>query len=175
MITFLIITSISVSIDSLVCGLSLSYLNGRKYLIVLIMTLTVFALCLIANYCASFLSNYLPDYFASFGGILLILIGVFGLFKKEKQTFSDSNIIKQSFFSGIAVGIDGAIANISLSLMGMNSFFVPLTIALCHTVFISFGVLIGKSPIANKFGKIDVMSPIILIILGTYKLLDFFI
>ena len=73
------------------------------------------------------------------------------------------------------MGLDGAIANLSLSLMGINAFYVPLTIALCHAFTITLGVILSKTSISEKLAKIEFIPPLILILLGGYKLLGLFI
>ena len=77
--------------------------------------------------------------------------------------------------TGFAVGIDGATANLSLSLMGLNAFYVPLTIALCHALMIWLGIILASVFTGKKFAKIEFLPPLILIALGGYKLLGLFI
>ena len=83
MILFLIITAFTVSIDSFVCGLSLSISYGKKLSFVLSIALTVFAMCLTVNYATTFFAGKLNSKTACLSGIILIAIGVFNLFKKE--------------------------------------------------------------------------------------------
>ena len=173
---YLLLTSFTVSIDSFVCGFSLAFEKGKKLPLVLGITLTVFIMCIIANYLASFLSGYLSEKTASLGGLILIGVGIYNLLKKdspEKQR--NGGILKQSILSGFAVGLDGAFANLSLSLMGLNEFYVPLTIAVMHAIAISLGVLLSKTKLISKFGKIKFLPPLILILLGAYKLTALFL
>ena len=176
MTPFVLITILSVSIDSFVCGFSLSFKKGRIFLIPITIALTVFAMCLFANYLTYALSGFLTETTANLSGLILIIVGIVNLVKKDKNSIaSDTTIIKQSFIAGIAVGFDGAFANLSLALMGYNDFLVPLTIALTHALAIYLGLLLSKTKLAQKFGKFDFLPPLILIILGAYKLLGFFI
>lgn len=172
---FLLITAFTVSIDSFLCGFALSFSSGRKIFLVLIITLTVFITCVIANYAAVFLNGLLTEKIASLGGIILILLGIYGLIKKDTPKVNGSaGIIKQSIIAGFAVGLDGAFANLSLSLMGYDSVFVPLTIAIMHGVMISFGILLAKTGAKIKGKAIKFLPPLILISLGVYKLIGFF-
>ncbi len=177
MIYYLIITAILVSIDSFVCGFSLSLDSNKKIPIVLTICLTVLLMCSVVNYSVSFFADKLTEKTASLGGIIIVLIGVYNLLKKkEPQTITVKGFnFKQTLVIGFAVGLDGAMANLSLAIMGISAFYVPVTIAIFHALAIEFGILLTQSPLARKLAKIEAISPIILILLGGYKLLGFFI
>lgn len=175
MIYFLLLTALTVSIDSLFCGFSLSLIKPKKLPIVLTITITVLLMCLLTNYGAIFLENYLTEKTASFGGVILIAIGLYNLLKKEKEKKLETNLFKQTLISAFAVGLDGAFANLSLSIMGINAFYVPLTIALFHGIMVFIGVSITDIPLVNKLNKYTFIAPILLIALGLYKVLGAFI
>lgn len=178
MIYFLLLTAITVSIDSFVCGFSLSLKGGKKLPLILIIALTVFVMCLTTNYLAFAFADLLNENSASFGGLLLIGVGLFNLIKKkpkDNEAIAQRGTLTESLITGFAVGLDGAIANLSLSLMGTNSFYVPLIIALVHGIMIALGVILARIPIIKKFAKIGFIPPLILILLGGYKVLGFFI
>jgi putative Mn2+ efflux pump MntP len=177
MIYFLLLTALTVSIDSFVCGFSLSLGGGKKLPIVIGIALTVYVMCLSTNYLTAVFANKLSEKTACLGGLILIGVGIFNLLKKESSNKETQNkgIIASSLFTGFAVGLDGALANLSLSLMGINSFYVPLTIAVMHAFTITLGVLLARAPFVKKFAKIGFIPPIILILLGGYKLLGLFI
>ncbi len=173
---FLLLTAFTVSIDSFVCGFSLSFAGKRKYLIVPIIALTVFIMCLIANYLTTALAEYINEKTAGLGGIILIGVGIFNLLKKDKNEERNGNgILKQSLITGFAVGLDGAAANLSLALMGISAFYVPVTIAVMHAVMITLGIILAQTSIAKKFETFNFIPPIILIILGTYKVISIFL
>lgn len=174
---YLLLTALTVSIDSFVCGFSLSFNCKRKLPFVLGIALTVFVMCSITNYATAFFAERISEKTASLGGLILIGIGLFNLFKKEDDGFSEKRhgIVAQSLLTGFAVGLDGALANLSLSLMGINAFYVPVTIALTHALMIALGIALAETSYAKKFGKIEFLPPIVLILLGGYKLLGFFI
>lgn len=176
MIYFLILTALTVSIDSLVCGFSLALVCKKKLYVILGVALTVFVMCLITNYAPVVLENKLSEKTASFGGLILILVGVYNLLKGKNDTaIKENSPLLQSLLTGFAVGLDGAIANLSLSLMGMNAIYVPIIIAVMHALAIFVGVILTETPIARKFAKIEFLPPLILIFLGGYKLLGLFI
>ncbi len=179
MISFLIITALTVSIDSFICGFSLSFSSRKKYPIVIIIALTVFAMCLVSNYLTILLKNYITEQTASLGGIILICVGAFNLAKsfkaKNNKVYTDKFSFYKIFLIGLAVGLDGALANLSLALMSINEFYVPITIAITHAIMIWLGIILSNTPLAKKIGKIGFLPPIILIFLGGYKLLGLFI
>jgi putative Mn2+ efflux pump MntP len=173
---FLIITALTVSIDSFVCGFSLALKGGKKYPIVPGIALTVFVMCLITNYATAFFADTITEKTASLGGLILIGVGLYNLLKKSDDELSPARgVLKESLVTGFAVGLDGALANLSLSLMGINEFYVPVTIAVAHAIMIALGILLSETPIAKKFAKIEFLPPLILILLGGYKLLGLFI
>ncbi|MBR5191861.1 MAG: manganese efflux pump [Clostridia bacterium] len=176
MFYFLLLTAFTVSIDSFVCGFSLSFMKGKNHIVVLVIALTVYVMCLATNYLTIFFKNYLNETTASFGGLLLILVGVYNLLKNENSNkVKSSNVFKQSLLTGFAVGLDGAMANLSLALMGFNAFYVPMVIAIIHAVMVSLGILLANFKGLKKFKKINFLPPLILIFLGLYKLLGIFI
>lgn len=177
MIYFLLLTALTVSIDSFICGFSLSLKGGKKLPIILGIALTVLAMCLTTNYFALFLADTLNEKTASLGGLILVGVGVFNLVKKDLKNAVDAQrgALLESLVIGFTVGIDGAIANLSLSLMGINAFYVPIIIAVTHGIMITLGVLLARVNFVKKFAKIGFLPPVILILLGGYKLLGFFI
>ncbi len=161
----------------MVCGFSLAFNKGKKYPIVFGIALTVFAMCLLTNYLTMLFLGYLSENLASLGGIILIAVGVYNLLKKDSdgELCEERSSFKQSLITGFAVGLDGAFANLSLSVMGINAFYVPLTIAVMHALMIAFGIFLAKSPLSRLFNKYSFIPPLILIALGAYKLLGLFI
>ena len=112
---FLLITAFTVSIDSFVCGFSLAFSGKKKYLIVAIIALTVLFMCTVANCFAGIFADKLTERTACFGGLILIGIGIYNLFKKEEERpLGEGKIVKQSLLTGFAVGLDGAAQTIAV-------------------------------------------------------------
>ena len=177
MVYFLLITAFTVSIDSFICGFGLSLGGGKKLPILLGVCLTVLTMCYITNYTAYFFAGKLTEKTASLGGLILITLGIFNLVKKpeDKGTVVKRSLWKQSIISGFAVGLDGALANLSLSLMGINGFYVPIVIALMHVLLIYLGIVLSNTKLVLKVKKFEFIAPIILILLGIYKVIGLFI
>lgn len=172
---FLILTTITVSLDSFFCGFSLAFNKSKKFPIVLGIAFTVFLMCLIANYGALFLSEFLTQKTACLGGIILIAVGIYNLIKKERIEGYEGGTLRQAILLGFAVGLDGALANLSLSLMGTNAFYVPVFIAGMHALTITLGILLAKTKLVAGVNKIGFLPPLVLILLGLYKVAGLFI
>lgn len=172
---YVLLTALTVSVDSFVCGFSLSLGKDKRFALVLIITLTVYCMCLLTNYSVNLFRNVFSEKTAGLGGLILIAVGLFNLIKKDTQTTSEKKgFITQSIMAGFAVGLDGAFGNLSLSIMGYNQFYVPLTIALTHGVMIFLSVVLAQSPIFNKVKQFSFIAPILLILLGLYKIITIF-
>ena len=179
MTCFLILTALTVSIDSFVCGFSLAFANKKKLPVVLIIALTVLIMCVFTNYAPLFFNEFLDEDASILGGIILLTIGLLNLIKCLEKTKKNHDktlsISSKIFLVGFAVGIDGALANLSLSLMGLNAFYVPITIALTHALMVYLGIILSNTSLSKKFGKIEFLPPLVLIVLGGYKMLGLFI
>ncbi len=174
MIYYLIITALTVSIDSFLCGFSFSLSKAKKGPLVLIISLTVFVMCLITNYAAVVFSKILNEKTVCLGGLILIAVGIYNLIKKNDELKNHKNFLIQSLTAGFAVGLDGAVANLSLAIMGINAFYVPITIAITHGLMIGLSVTLSELPFVKKLKKFYFIPPIILIILGLYKFIPIF-
>lgn len=174
MTLFLILTALTVSIDSFFCGFSLCFSSKRRLTVVLIITLTVLVMCTIVNYGVKFFSPILTEKSSVLGGLILIAVGVYNLIKKN-DNLTLNQTFKTAFFSGFAVGLDGAVANISLSLMGINEFYVPLTIAVMHGITIYLGTCLSKVKPLKKTKTLQIIPPLVLILLGFYKIISPFL
>lgn len=174
---FLILTAFTVSIDSFACGFSLAKGKNNIFILVSAITLTVLFMCLIANYFALFALSFLTDKTVSLGGILLIAVGIYDLVKKEEEpllTPARKIELKTVLSVGFAVGLDGALANLSLSLMGLNAVYVPVIIALMHGVMIELGAIVSELVKKTKIFNVGLLSSLVLIALGFYKVIEFF-
>lgn len=166
---YILLTAITVSLDSFFCGFSLSNKNNNKLVIVLTIAITVFCMCLITNYSGLFLADYLTEETTSFGGLILVSVGIYNLIKKDSDNVTLKNTFRDCLFTGVAVGLDGALANLSLSIMGLNDLYVPIVIAVFHAVMVYLGILLSNSIFATKLKKYSFIAPLILIGLGLYK------
>ena len=178
----LISASITVSIDSFICGLSLQaeYLGNKK--IVLGITFSVFLICFLGSVFGESLGVFLSEYADLLGGIILYLIAVINLksvtaekeFLKNLTACSNKNVFKKSLAVGFGVGLDGAVACLSLTTLGYNSILITLLITLTHLLAISLAVNVVSEKTALKLKKYYFLPPFVLATLGAYKTACFF-
>lgn len=173
MVYLLFITALAVSIDSLICGFSLSSFTHKKAKVFFCVCIVVFLMCLTANYLAVFLESLITKPIGELGGFILVAVGLFNVLKTKKE-ISVKNTFSV-FFVSFAVGLDGAMANLSLALMGLNEFYVPLVIALFHAVAVYFGILLSSIKFVKKLNRYSFIPYLILIIMGVYKVLGMFL
>ncbi len=174
MMYFLLLTAFTVSVDSFICGFSLAKTSNKKRQIIACVFLTVLLMCFFTNYSALLLKNVNPVYTSVIGAIILILVGIYNLFFTTNNQ-SEKIASKAFILAGFAVGLDGAMANLSLSLMGINSFYVPIIIAVMHAIMVLLGIILSNVKLWAKIMRYNFISPVILIALGAYKLLEIFI
>ena len=132
-------------------------------------------MCLIANYSTYFIAHLLTEKTASLGGIILIAVGIYNIVKKEDDQKDMKGTFRDSLLAGFAVGLDGALANLSLAMMGINYLYVPVIIAFFHASTIYLGIVLSSTIFANKVKKYKFIAYLLLIGLGIYKLIGFFL
>ena len=174
-ILFLLATALTVSADSFFCGYSLSLGSRRRTMIVCGIVLTVFVLCAAANLLGNLLSGIFTEEVAAAGGMILIAVGVYNMIYSGKEEFGEDHILNKSLIVGFAVGLDGAAATLSLSLMGYAEFYVPLLITATHFVTIVLGSALSETKFLGKLKNYRAAPPLMLIALGAYKLVSAFL
>ncbi len=182
----LIFTSLAVSVDSFLCAFSFSDLKGKRqrFWVVFLITAIVYLMSFIVNEFASLFSGYLNEKTASLGGLILVASGIIALIKQrsEKEAILPLNCKckgiddykYRAITTGFAVGLDGASANLSLAIMGMNAFYVPLTIALTHALAVYLGIKLTQTKLLKKVMKYEYIPPLVLIVIGLIKVKEFF-
>ena len=164
---YVLIVALTVSIDSFFCGLSLVK-NKKIALDVFKIISVVLFMCLFANFLGVYFSSLFNLNFEIFGGTIFILIAILELCSKQ-QDFSTP------FCLGFAIGLDGSCANFSLAIMNYNSLFTPLVLTLFHLIFLVLGILVTKINFFKKISENKFVAPIILSLLGLYKIVFAFV
>lgn len=159
---YIIITALSVSLDSFFGGLSVKpkgfFVKSLKIILV------VFAMCLTANYFGKLILPLFKSNTEVFGGLCLILVAIYQLLCEKKQS-------QNAYLIGFAIGIDGACANFSLAIMGYNFILVPLTLTFFHYIFLCVGYGITRIGRFKKISQNPFLAPCILTMLGIYKII----
>ncbi len=166
---FVLLTAITVSIDSFVAGFSLS-LNKRKSLMLpLTVAIVTYWMCLIAGWAGSLLRPLLQNYVKYIGAIILFALGLSNLAKKEDSEMQQIGFSK-CIAIGVGVGLDGAAADLSLVMQGIgDTVFLPILFALTHFVTVFIGQRLAQFA---KPKKSNILSALLFLMLGTIKLFD---
>lgn len=166
---FLVIisTAIIVSLDSFVAGFSMS-LNKRANSLPAAVAIVTLILCLITTFIGSLLKNYLYQITDIFGASILVCLAVINLFKRDEQnTALKQSTLWENLAVGFAVGMDAAVANLSLAVDGYG-IIAPLIFSVTHFFTVFAGQLLSKK-ITLEHTNIFVF--IILLALAAMKLL----
>lgn len=171
---FTVLTAATVSLDSFVAGLSIGSESGKskQMKIFLIMTV-VAALCAAAHLLGRCLAVNDTAFAIRLGGAILVAVGAFGLAKNKKTAVIVRKRrlipIIEIVLVGFGVGVDGACACLSLTLLG-RGFMSAVTVFAFHYLFIEAGVILSRALIFKRRMPV-LLSPILLILLGLSKLL----
>ena len=116
-LAIILITAITVSLDSFVAGFSLSLNKRQSTLLPAAVALITLLLCLVTSFVGGFLSQFAQQYINWIGAALLLLLAVINIAdgKTESARLDDVTPLT-SVTIGIAVGMDAAIANCRLRL-----------------------------------------------------------
>lgn len=171
-IPFLIATTLLVSVDSFVCGLSLSLQRKKTFLVFFAMTLTVFILCVIGAVGGKFLNGILPYGGEILGGGVLILVGVLNFFGESENFKNFNDAIYKGISVGFAIGLDGGVATFSLVCLNYSPILVPPLFTLTHLIMILSSILLSRIKILSKISKLNFFPPLIISVLGLIKIIS---
>ena len=113
-------TAVIVSLDSFVAGFSMSLNRKAGSTLPAAVALITLLLCLATSVIGRYLSEYVEQYVNYVSAALLVLLALFNLLKKDEEEAArlKSVTIYESLTIGVGVGMDAAVANLSLSLSG---------------------------------------------------------
>ena len=184
MIIKCILLALSASIDAL--GLGITYGIKKTKMSKsgnLIIFTTLFCLSGLSVFIGRYISTlFSPVVSAILGASLLILLGIYNIFKSPNNTSTNfdtdgSNYIdaKEAFVLGLAVAIDASCVSLGSGMIGMGGVVLPLLMAIFHTFFVNCGNLVATN-IASIFTisskLLSNLSGIILIFIGFVRLLS---
>lgn len=174
-VIFLTLTALSVSADSFFGGLALCLKTKCNIKSVFGVASAVLLLCLLGSTLGKIFGEFFKNYAELLGGIILVLTGICGLVKKEKEELGslkgrDKTTLKDSLLIGFSVGLDGAVGSFTLTASGYNGLFVAFFITLVHVVLLVLALLLADK-INKKLTATSKLPHLILILLGIYKVL----
>lgn len=164
----IVITAVIVSLDSFVAGFSLSLNKKADTALPSAVALMTMILCLVTTFVGQFLSSRIDTYVNYLGAALLVALALVNILKKDdEQQRLNSVTLGESLAIGVAVGMDAAVANLSLTLNG-----VGLVAPIIFTVMHYFTVWTGQV-LAQKITLVhtNVFSAVILVALAVTKLI----
>ena len=141
------VTAVIVSLDSFVAGFSMSLNRKVGTTLPSAVALITLLLCLLTSVIGRYLSQYATQYVNYVAAALLLLLALFNLFKKDEEEVArlKSVTLNESLTIGVSVGMDAAVANLSLSLEGARglslggvALLTPIVFGVTHyfTVFL---------------------------------------
>ena len=183
MIIKCILLALSASIDAL--GLGITYGIKKTKMSKsgnLIIFTTLFCLSGLSVFIGHYISTlFSPVVSAILGASLLILLGIYNIFKSPNNTSTNfdtdgSNYIdaKEAFILGLAVAVDASCVSLGSGMIGIGGIILPFLMAVFHTFFVNCGNLVANN-IVQKFTisskLLSNLSGIILIFIGFFRLL----
>ncbi len=173
-IIMLITTALSVSLDSFFCGLSMSVKTKENFKFLTGISLSVFILCVVGGTLGVRAHSFFADYSDLVSGGILLIIALFGLLKKDGEERTDlknkNNIFLESLIIGVAIGLDGAMGCLSLSLMGYGAIIPPIVITIIHLLLMNVAIKLTGSKIAKPLKKFSFTPYMILLALSFSKI-----
>lgn len=168
---FLTVTTLAVSLDSMLVGFAVGVKSRFSLVFSFTVSVITFVLCAAAVWIGTLLDRWLGQIVNDIGAVFLIIIGIADFLKKEGGV-KGAPTAKESVTLGVAVGLDAAIANLSLCLMGYTSLLIPLFFAAAHFVMVSLGYIVANvSPLA-KLGHTGKIAGLLLVAVGVLKFLQ---
>ena len=163
------VTAVIVSLDSFVAGFSMSLNRKANTVLPSAVALITLLLCLLTTLIGRYLSQYIEQYVNYIAAALLALLALFNLFKKDEgeATRLKSVTLGESFTIGVSVGMDAAVANLSLSLNGVG-LLAPIVFAVTHYFTVFLGQLLAQK-VELKYSNF--FSAAILLALAVSKLI----
>ena len=163
------VTAVIVSLDSFVAGFSLSLNKKANLMLPSAVAVITLLLCVATTMIGELLEGYLGKAIDYFGAGLLALLALISLVKDDEGTQAKLNAVtpSESMTIGVAVGMDAAVANLSLALLGVG-LIAPIVFAITHF----FTVLLGQC-LAHKvkLEHTNIFAAVILLVLAISKML----
>ena len=177
-----LILSFSSSIDAI--GIGITY-GLKKTTFSLFSRIIFFLSALIATSLSIFLGNVIKNILPAkitvfLGALVIICIGLYTIIQSIKTTkdfdFDSSNTIdtKESLCLSLSVTLDSICLGLGSSMLGINPYLFPLSVASFHLLFLLLGDFLGKKLVdASKIHSNIwcILSGILLIIIGLFKII----
>ncbi len=164
----LIFCAIAVSLDSFVVGFSVALKKKTNLTLPVAVCLVTFVLCLVTNTLGVALRHHLDNFANLFGATLLFLLALNNLKHKEETLSLYPITLKQCFAVGFSVGMDGAVANLTIVPLGFG-IIAPIVFALTHFLTVFWG---QKMASKMRLSNTNKLSALILFALAIAKIVN---
>lgn len=164
------VTAVIVSLDSFVAGFSLSLNKKANLTLPSAVALITLLLCLATTLAGQLVEGYLGKAVDYFGAALLALLALVNLVKKDdegEQANLSAVTLRDSITIGVAVGMDAAVANLSLTLQGVG-LLAPIVFAVTHFFTVLLGQMLARKV---KLAHTNIFSAVILLVLAVSKMI----
>ena len=163
------VTAVIVSLDSFVAGFSLSLNKKANLMLPSAVALITLVLCLATTLIGQLLQGYLGKVVDYFGAGLLALLALISLTKGDDDEKANLSTVtmSESLTIGVAVGMDAAVANLSLALLGVG-LLAPIVFAITHFFTVLLGQLLARKV---KLEHTNIFSAVILMALSISKMI----
>lgn len=171
------LTAVIVSLDSFVAGFSVSLNRKSNLTLPSAVALITLLLCLLTSIVGKFLSHYATQYVNYVAAALLGLLALFNLLKRDEDEAArlQSVTLGESLTIGVSVGMDAAIANLSLALDGAGALKIcgvavlaPIVFGVTHYFTVFLGQVLAQK-VELKYS--NYFSAAILLALAVSKLI----
>ena len=168
-VLYVLATAVTVSIDSFFAGFSLSLNKRNNLTLPLTVALVTYVLCLAASFAGVLLRDFLQNYVKYAGALIMLVLGVANLVKKENEALRDVSFL-QCFAIGVSVGFDGATATLSLVIQNIGDVvFTPVLVATTHFFTVWAGQHLAQY---TKLQKANVFAAVMFFVLASIKLFE---
>ena len=164
----ILITAVIVSLDSLVAGFSLSLNKKANLALPSAVALITLIMCLVTTFVGELLHDYLGKVVDYFGAGLLSMLALINLTKDDEESQANLSAVTltESLVIGVAVGMDAAVANLSLALLG-GGLLAPIIFAVMHFCTVLLGQVLARRV---KLKHTNVFAAVILLALAISKM-----
>ena len=178
-----ILLALSVSIDSIVIGITYGIKNTK---ITKISNIILWAISFCTMCGSIFLGHYIsvilsPGFSTFLGSSFLIILGIYNIYKAFNSAPIDydtdhSNYIdkKEAIFLGLALSIDSVCVGLGCGIIGIDDLILPILVSSFQLLFLNCGNLVVKSLVERieiPENILSIFSGIVLILVGILRIL----
>lgn len=162
------VTAVIVSLDSLVAGFSLSLNKKANLVLPSAVAMITLVMCLFTTLVGELLHDYMGKAVDYFGAGLLSMLALINLTKDDEveQVTLSTVTLTESLVIGVAVGMDAAVANLSLTLLG-GGLLAPIVFAVTHFFTVLLGQVLARKV---QLRHTNIFAAVILLALAISKM-----